>query len=204
MWNATASCLEIGYILTQLYITLSSTDQLTCLQLTSRRGTITSTLNLGGTVGMRQIKTSCCALFDIVQDCILKLNRKQYERLCRADLFRNMSSSKTEYTLKLNERKSVTASLYDGHVYFHIRDAKKQKSVSLTVDELSKLYKKTTQLLHQAKRIIKSSKTGKKRSKAGKKSHNKKRSQEVTTSESSSASSDSDEDIADENNNDNE
>ena len=86
--------------------------------------------------------------------------------------------------LKLNERKSVTANVYQGQVYFHIRDGRKQKSVSLTTDEFEQLNKKTSELMKNAKRLLKTTKNKQKEGKAKKGDKRKERDSSLSESDS--------------------
>ena len=99
------------------------------------------------------------------------------------------TSSQWEFILKLNDRKQVTAKEYKGFVYFHVYDALKHKSVSLTSDEVKRLYKKT---LKVAKEILKANKDSKKMKGEGK--SEKKDEKDKESIEMSTSSSDTDED----------
>ena len=156
----------------------------------------TTSLRLGGSAGVRQISASSFVVFDSEQDCILKLHQKQYRTLYHARLFDNMSSStsKNEFILKLNDRKQVTAKEYKGYVYFHIYDALKHKSVSLTSDELERLYKKMPKLMKVAKELLKTTKDKKNQKPEGKTDKRKKKVKESADMISSSDTADEEED----------
>ena len=102
------------------------------------------------------------------------------------------TSLQGEFILKLNDRKQVTAKEYKGFVYFHVYDALKHKSVSLTSDEVKRLYKKMPKLLKVAKEILKANKDSKKRKGEGK--SQKKDEKDKESIETSTSSSDTDED----------
>ena len=69
--------------------------------------------------------------------------------------FDNTTSFSNDYILKHNERKHITTKEYKGYVYFHAHDTLKHKSVTLTSDEIKRLYKKTPKQMKVPKGLSK-------------------------------------------------
>lgn len=74
-------------------------------------------------------------------------------------------------SVKISERITVNVSDYNGNIYFHVRDNRKEKSVSLAKRDFSALFKKKAELIEAARKISKGRVEKKKTSVSEKKKH---------------------------------
>lgn len=56
-------------------------------------------------------------------------------------------------TIDISERTSIAVSRFQGTVWYHIKNKKKDKSVSITKEELKTLFGKKDKLIHAASKV---------------------------------------------------
>lgn len=79
-------------------------------------------------------------------------------------------------SVKITERITVNVSDYNGSIYFHVRDNRKEKSVSLAKRDFGALFKKKSELIEAARKISKGRVEKKKMSFSQKKKNSKRES----------------------------
>lgn len=118
--------------------------------------------DLGNGVTLVQITSTAFALCDRAQALVLKLKEKQLVRLSKL----NMATKR----MKLSEYKNVTVNVFQGKPYYHFRDVRKDKSLTLTYAELKTILSNGSRLLKYARKLLKESKKSDKASKKKNKS----------------------------------
>lgn len=111
-------------------------------------------VNLGSGVDLIQITDTAYALWDRSQAVIFKLKAHQLEKLQQF----TMSMKR----IKLTDYKTITISVYQGKIYFHLKDAGREKSFTLSQPELKAVVKAAPKMLKYGKQLLKEDKSRKK------------------------------------------